>query len=70
MVRSPALRAKGLAAGPAAVAATPSPFRAVEVCRTIKPNNEAGLPSRGGVTRPLTKEESSQNGAIVLHAGA
>lgn len=32
----------------------------------VKPEIEAGLPSRGGVTRPLTKEDFSSKGAIFL----
>lgn len=32
----------------------------------VKPEIEASLPSRGGVTRPLTKEDFSSKGAIFL----
>jgi type I restriction enzyme M protein len=32
----------------------------------VKPEIEAGLPSRGGQTRPLTKEDFSRKGAIFL----
>lgn len=32
----------------------------------VKPQIEAGLPSRGGVTRPLTKEDFTSRGAIFL----
>lgn len=32
----------------------------------VKPEIEEGLPSRGGVTRPLTKEDFSSRGAIFL----
>lgn len=37
---------------------------------TIKPDIEASLPSRGGVTRPLTKEDFSSKGAIFLREKA
>lgn len=33
---------------------------------SVKPEIEASLPSRGGVTRPLTKEDFSSKGAIFL----
>ncbi|WP_338454837.1 N-6 DNA methylase [uncultured Alteromonas sp.] len=33
---------------------------------SVKPEIEASLPSRGGVTRPLTKEDFSSKGAIYL----
>ncbi|MCF8474600.1 MAG: type I restriction-modification system subunit M [Emcibacter sp.] len=36
----------------------------------VKPEIEAGLPSRGGVTRPLTKEDFSRKGAIFLRPEA
>ncbi len=36
----------------------------------IKPEIEASLPSRGGVTRPLTKEDFSSKGAIFLQGKA
>jgi len=36
----------------------------------IKPEIEASLPSRGGVTRPLTKEDFSSKGAIFLQEKA
>jgi type I restriction enzyme M protein len=36
----------------------------------VKPAIEASLPSRGGVTRALTKEDFSQKGAIFLHPEA
>lgn len=32
----------------------------------VKPDSEAGLPRRGGVTRPLTKEDFTSRGAIFL----
>lgn len=37
---------------------------------TVKPQIEATLPSRGGVTRPLTKEDFSSKGAIYLQEKA
>lgn len=36
----------------------------------VKPEIEAGLPSRGGVTRPLTKEDFTSRGAIFLQPEA
>lgn len=36
----------------------------------VKPDIEASLPSRGGVTRPLTKEDFSSKGAIYLREKA
>lgn len=36
----------------------------------VKPEIEASLPSRGGVTRPLTKEDFSSKGAIFLQEKA
>lgn len=36
----------------------------------VKPKIEAGLPSRGGVTRPLTKEDFTSRGAIFLQPEA
>ena len=36
----------------------------------VKPEIEAGLPSRGGVTRPLTKEDFTSQGAIFLQPEA
>ena len=36
----------------------------------VKPQIEAGLPSRGGVTRPLTKEDFTSRGAIFLQPEA
>lgn len=36
----------------------------------VKPDIEASLPSRGGVTRPLTKEDFSSRGAIFLQPKA
>ncbi|PTQ70250.1 type I restriction enzyme M protein [Nitrosomonas oligotropha] len=36
----------------------------------VKPQIEAALPSRGGVTRPLTKEDFSSKGAIFLREKA
>ena len=36
----------------------------------VKPAIEAGLPSRGGVTRPLTKEDFTSRGAIFLQPEA
>ena len=36
----------------------------------VKPDIEASLPSRGGVTRPLTKEDFSSKGAIFLQEKA
>ena len=36
----------------------------------VKPQIEAGLPSRGGVPKPLTKQDFSQQGAIYLHPEA
>ncbi len=36
----------------------------------VKPEIEAALPSRGGVTRPLTKEDFSSKGAIFLQEEA
>lgn len=36
----------------------------------VKPQIEASLPSRGGVTRPLTKEDFSSKGAIFLREEA
>lgn len=36
----------------------------------MKPEIEASLPSRGGVTRPLTKEDFSSKGAIFLQEKA
>lgn len=36
----------------------------------VKPQIEAALPSRGGVTRPLTKEDFSSKGAIFLQEKA
>ena len=36
----------------------------------VKPEIEAGLPSRGGVTRPLTKEDFTSRGAIFLQETA
>lgn len=36
----------------------------------VKPQIEASLPSRGGVTRPLTKEDFSSKGAIFLQEKA
>lgn len=36
----------------------------------VKPGIEAGLPSRGGVTRALTKEDFSQKGSIFLQPKA
>ncbi|AVJ56733.1 DNA methyltransferase [Idiomarina sp. OT37-5b] len=36
----------------------------------VKPQIEASLPSRGGVTRPLTKEDFSSKGAIFLQEEA
>jgi len=36
----------------------------------IKPEIEASLPSRGGITRPLTKEDFSSKGAIFLQGKA
>jgi type I restriction enzyme M protein len=36
----------------------------------VKPEIEAGLPSRGGVTRPLTKEDFTSRGAIFLQEQA
>ncbi|OHD02022.1 MAG: DNA methyltransferase [Sphingomonadales bacterium GWF1_63_6] len=36
----------------------------------VKPDIEAGLPSRGGVTRPLTKEDFTSRGAIFLQPAA
>lgn len=37
---------------------------------SVKPQIEASLPSRGGVTRPLTKEDFSSKGAIFLQGKA
>lgn len=37
---------------------------------SVKPDIEASLPSRGGVTRPLTKEDFSSKGAIFLQEKA
>ncbi|MCG7931803.1 MAG: SAM-dependent methyltransferase [Candidatus Thiodiazotropha lotti] len=37
---------------------------------SVKPEIEASLPSRGGVTRPLTKEDFSSKGAIFLQEKA
>lgn len=37
---------------------------------SVKPQIEASLPSRGGVTRPLTKEDFSSKGAIFLQEKA
>ena len=36
----------------------------------VKPDIKASLPSRGGVTRPLTKEDFSSKGAIFLQEKA
>lgn len=36
----------------------------------VKPEIEAGLPSRGGMTRPLTKEDFTSRGAIFLQPEA
>lgn len=36
----------------------------------VKPEIEAKLPSRGGTTRPLTKEDFSQKGSIFLRPEA
>lgn len=36
----------------------------------VKPEIESGLPSRGGVTRPLTKEDFTSRGAIFLQPAA
>lgn len=36
----------------------------------VKPQIEAGLPSRGGKTRALTKEDFGQQGAIFLRSEA
>lgn len=36
----------------------------------VKPEIEAGLPSRGGITRPLTKEDFTSRGAIFLQEQA
>ena len=36
----------------------------------VKPDIEAGLPSRAGVTRPLTKEDFTSRGAIFLQPAA
>lgn len=36
----------------------------------VRPEIEAGLPSRGGVTRPLTKEDFTSRGAIFLQPEA